>query len=107
MKKIYAASDPIDATLLLASLRERGISAHIRGEHLWQLRGAIPLAHALPTVWIDNDDEEPLANEVIAAHAVRPPPGSDWTCPQCGEEVDGHFEACWQCGVERPDLHLN
>jgi len=107
MKKIYAASDLLDANLLLASLRERGISAHIRGEHLWQLLGALPLADALPSVWIDHDDEEPLANEVVTAHVVRPPPGSDWSCPRCGEDVDGHFDACWKCRTERPDLHLN
>jgi Putative prokaryotic signal transducing protein len=107
MKKLYAASDLVDANLLLASLRERGISAHVRGEHLWQMRGAIPFTDALPTVWIDHDDEEPLAREVLAAHALRPPPGPDWGCPSCGEEVDGHFEACWKCGAERPDLHVN
>jgi len=28
--------------------------------------------------------------------------GPDWTCPGCGERIDGRFEACWQCGARRP-----
>jgi hypothetical protein len=25
-----------------------------------------------------------------------------WTCPQCGERIEGQFGVCWQCGAERP-----
>lgn len=28
--------------------------------------------------------------------------GSPWKCPECGEEVDGQFTNCWQCGTNRP-----
>ena len=24
------------------------------------------------------------------------------TCPQCGERIEGHFDACWHCTAERP-----
>ncbi len=27
--------------------------------------------------------------------------GEAWRCPNCGEEVDGHFDVCWQCQGER------
>jgi Putative prokaryotic signal transducing protein len=34
---------------------------------------------------------------------------TQWTCPGCGEKVDGSFAICWQCGttpegVEDPDF---
>jgi hypothetical protein len=25
-----------------------------------------------------------------------------WHCPRCGEEIEGQFYACWQCGTQRP-----
>ncbi len=28
--------------------------------------------------------------------------GPDWTCPGCGERIEGRFDACWQCGARRP-----
>ncbi len=31
------------------------------------------------------------------------PAGLDaWTCPGCGQEVEGQFDACWNCGAPRP-----
>ena len=32
---------------------------------------------------------------------VRQEPGAPWTCPNCGEEVPGHFSVCWNCETER------
>ena len=28
-------------------------------------------------------------------------PLTTWTCPNCGEEVEGNFDICWNCGAER------
>ena len=25
-----------------------------------------------------------------------------WTCPRCGERLEGQFTDCWQCGSPRP-----
>jgi hypothetical protein len=24
-----------------------------------------------------------------------------WTCPKCGEKVEGQFDSCWSCGTKR------
>jgi len=29
------------------------------------------------------------------------PPPSSWTCPQCGEEMEGTFTQCWNCSTAR------
>ena len=26
-----------------------------------------------------------------------------WTCPNCGEQVEKNFAACWNCEAERPE----
>ena len=32
---------------------------------------------------------------------VRQQPGKEWTCPNCGENVPGHFDVCWNCETPR------
>ena len=29
------------------------------------------------------------------------PVGGPWNCPQCGEELEPQFDACWKCGTTR------
>jgi len=45
------------------------------------------------------------AVEIAAAFYKRlRTPASDadmWQCGSCDEQVDGHFEVCWNCGRER------
>ncbi len=28
---------------------------------------------------------------------------ADWACPQCGTDVEGQFDICWNCSAERDD----
>ncbi len=32
----------------------------------------------------------------------RSEPQTPWTCALCGEESEGQFTQCWQCGADRP-----
>ena len=29
------------------------------------------------------------------------PPPQPWKCPECGEEIEGQFSQCWNCGMTR------
>ena len=60
MRRVYVAETPVDAQFVKAFLESAGIAATIRGEHLFALRGGVPMtAETLPSVWIE--DEEDLA----------------------------------------------
>jgi hypothetical protein len=60
MKRVHVASNPVDAQFVKAFLESAGIAAVVRGEHLFALRGSVPMtAETLPSVWIE--DEEDLA----------------------------------------------
>jgi hypothetical protein len=60
MKRVYVASTPVDAQFVKAFLDSAGIAAVVRGEHLFALRGSVPMTdETLPSVWIE--DEEDLA----------------------------------------------
>jgi len=38
------------------------------------------------------------AGEPAPAEAGLPP----WTCAKCGQQVEGQFDTCWNCGAARP-----
>jgi transglutaminase-like putative cysteine protease len=107
MKQVYIADDPTEAHLVKGILEQYGISCEIRGESLWIARGQLPLtSETLPTIWIIDDNKyeeateltERFQNGTLAANA-----GANWKCHECGEEVEGQFTECWQCGANRPE----
>jgi hypothetical protein len=32
-----------------------------------------------------------------------PNPAGPWSCPGCGETLEGQFTECWNCGAARPE----
>ena len=57
MKRVHVASNPVEAQFLRAFLESAGIAASVRGEHLFGLRGGVPMtAETLPSVWVEDED---------------------------------------------------
>jgi hypothetical protein len=108
MKQVYLAENPIEAHMVADLLEAEGIAAAVQGEHLFAIRGAVPISY--PTVWVLDEDDYGRARE-LALNYDRGQydvqgggglPHKPWTCAQCGERIEGHFDACWQCGADRP-----
>jgi hypothetical protein len=103
------AENPIEAQMVVDLLQAEGIAARIQGEHIFAVRGALPIAY--PTVWVldeaNYDRARGLALEYdrgrYAGEGSDEPRPAPWTCPQCGERIEGQFGLCWQCGADRPD----
>ena len=108
MKQVYLAENPIEAHMVVDLLAEEGIAATVQGENIFAVRGALPISY--PTVWVLDDDDYERARklaleydrEEYAAPGSEDLPRKPWTCPQCGERIEGHFDACWHCGTDRP-----
>jgi hypothetical protein len=100
------AENPIAAQMVVDLLETQGIAAKVQGEHIFAVRGALPISY--PTVWVLDEDDYDRARELVLAYEQNAAPGSEdlaaepWTCPQCGERIEGQFGLCWQCGAERP-----
>lgn len=107
MKKVYSARDEIDAHLARNLLDENGIEAIVQAQALSGILGAIPVSEeTLPSIWV-RDEDEPRALELLShMKAGEPPPARadqhPWTCPKCGEQIEGQFTECWNCGTSRP-----
>ena len=107
MKQVYMAEDPIAAQMVVDLLQAQGIAAKVQGEHIFAVRGALPVSY--PTVWVLDEDDYDRARELVLAYEQNAAPGGEalaaeaWTCPQWGERIEGQFGLCWQCDAERPD----
>jgi predicted amidophosphoribosyltransferase len=98
---------------------------------LWGARGVLPFgADSAPTVWIADESAYDRACTLIRNHQSEPThcghcgydltglpeprcpecgrpflrraKREDWTCPGCGETIEGQFTECWSCGHEAP-----
>ncbi len=54
-----------------------------------------------PSLWIMNEADKDRALVIIRDHLLSQPaePGTERTCPHCGERSPGNFAACWNCGT--------
>jgi hypothetical protein len=106
MKQVYIAKDPTDAYLVKGMLEQYGVACQIRGEQLWNARGQLPLTtDTLPTLWVIDDNKYEEAARLVTAYengTLAENAGGPWKCPACGEEIEGQFTDCWQCGASRP-----
>jgi hypothetical protein len=89
-----------DATIVRLALEHEGIRTRIQSANAGRtrLRGA---------VYVVDLSQVEQARAIVARHVKGGYPsnaalGSPWTCPKCGESVEGQFEACWKCGTPKP-----
>ncbi|TLM65314.1 MAG: DUF2007 domain-containing protein [Deltaproteobacteria bacterium] len=103
MKKlrVFPHRDRPLALLLKERLAAEGIVCLVRNDELSTALGEIPFVECSPELWVVDDEVYPRARLLLdqwltAAEEVA----ADWTCPDCGEQIEGQFEVCWKCGKE-------
>ena len=107
MRKVFVGQTPFHAHFVRGLLETAGIDAEVRNELLYGARGELPVTEdMLPSVWVDEGADLPAAIELVrryeSGEGPRVAPGSSWTCPSCGECLEGQFTSCWQCGESKP-----
>lgn len=103
MKRVYTAHDPLIVGHLEAVLQERGIVCIVRNRFLGGGAGELPPNETWPQLWVEDDADEAIALQLIEeVLGAGDDPGPEWTCPGCGEVLEGQFAACWRCGEPAP-----
>lgn len=109
MIKVYVAQNPTEAHLVKGLLESEGIGCEVKGEALFGARGELPMTpETAPSVWIFDESLFLSARQIIKDYeSTRYEEDSEteiWICQTCGEESEGQFGACWNCGTVRaPD----
>ena len=102
MKKVYSAKDPLMVAHLKNVLAMFGIHCITRNLDLSSAAGELPPIECWPELWITNDEKLDRAKSIIRKtlaplESVKKP----WRCAGCGEELEGQFTECWNCGRSR------
>ncbi len=103
MKRVYIASDMMDAELFKDYLLNLGVPAFVKDAMLTGIIGEIP-ANTYPTVWVEDDRDYTLARKSVALYEQKitdKMAGEPWICVQCGEKLGPQFSQCWSCGKEK------
>lgn len=99
MLRLAQAPNIAIAALWVDVLRQAGFEASVQRYFLGAAAGELPPDQCLPEVWLLHDEQEAQARALLGE--LRALPQRRWLC-SCGEQVEGGFESCWQCGRLMP-----
>lgn len=104
MNRVYTSQDLVMVGHLRNLLELSGIACRLRNIELGSGVGGLPPIECWPELWVEHDTDVPQAQAIIAS-ALQDPldPLRSWTCPRCGEQLEGQFTECWQCGTSRAE----
>ena len=100
MKRLITAPNLALATLWADLLSHAGIATSVQRAYASSIAGEVPPDQTLPELWVMEDDRLEAARRLL--DQLRHPVHRHWSCPGCGELVDGPFEQCWNCGTAMP-----
>ena len=98
MKKVYSSDNTVMAGHIHSLLEANDIDCHLRNINLSSGIGELPINECWPEVWVNNDDDAELAENLIKKTLSNAEQNESWQC-QCGEMNEGQFEICWSCGA--------
>ena len=96
MKRVFTSPDSAEVGLLKSLLEEAGIECFTRNETQAYTGVAFH-----PELWIVSDEDEPAAEKICREWRQSAADQTRWKCTTCGEELEGQFAACWNCGSPR------
>lgn len=99
MKKLTTADSLITIRHYRNLLESEGIACKIRNEFLGSIAGEVPFFETWPELWVVRDLDYDRAKQLIDGADADEGPHASWTCRNCGEENEGQFAACWNCGT--------
>ncbi|MFI5382449.1 MAG: DUF2007 domain-containing protein [Tepidisphaerales bacterium] len=107
MQQVYSSRDLAEAHFIKGLLDMEEIPATVQGGPLQAVLGEDPAApESLPSVWVEEGDVDRamgIISEMKRGGLAATQAQENWTCPKCGEVMEGQFSSCWQCETSRPE----
>jgi hypothetical protein len=101
VKEVYATRNSVEAHLIRGLLEDAGIAAIVQDDAV-SIGVAYVVHDPVPSVRILDDSQLERAEAIVAEWLREGPEVLPWKCRKCGEQIDGQFTSCWECGTERP-----
>jgi hypothetical protein len=98
MKRVYVARTPVEAEFVRGFLESAGVPVSVRGEHLFTLRGLVPVTEdTLPGVWVTEDEDFERATALLEQLEAR----SHLRSVEAVESDDATFAEPWDEAGEK------
>ena len=102
MTKLFTSQSLTEVELLRGVLEQQGIASTVRNQYTSIGRGEIPFTETWPELWVVNDADLARSQALLAqGYGKDGDSAQDWTCANCGEEIEAQFTSCWNCSQER------
>jgi hypothetical protein len=102
MKRIHSAKDPLMIGHLKNVMATFGIKCVAKKLDLISAAGELPPIECWPELWVVDDDKVVKAKRILKKTlAPLASVKRSWTCHGCGENIEGQFSECWNCGHDR------
>jgi len=99
VRMIHTSPSLVEIAHLRNLLEAEGIGCQIRNDRLAGVVGEIPFVECWPELWLRRPGDALRARALIDLALHLPSASAPWTCPGCGERIEGQFAACWNCGA--------
>ena len=101
MKRLTQAPNLALATLWADMLCDAGVQVTVQRAYSGGIAGEIPPDQSLPEIWLQDGERYEMALQLL--QDLRSPRRLCWACHGCGEQVEGPFDCCWNCGMAAPE----
>lgn len=99
MKRVASAESLAEIGHFRNVLEQNGIRCIVKNEQLSGALGEVPFLECMPELWVVRDGDLGRAEELLKALRRDETGGAAWQCPQCSEQNESQFAACWNCGA--------
>ncbi|SMN12021.1 hypothetical protein SPBRAN_224 [uncultured Candidatus Thioglobus sp.] len=98
MKRVYSDEHGWIAEHIKDILCEEGIDCMLKNLGLSGGMGELPPTECWTEIWVMQNQNYDKAKIIIdELLKQQPTTNENWQC-QCGEQIEGQFTACWNCG---------
>ena len=105
MKRIYSATNPLMIGHLKNVLATFGIKCIAKNLDLISAAGGLPPIQCWPELWVIDDEKASKAKRILKKTlAPLASVKRSWVCDGCGENIEGQFSECWNCGRDRSGI---
>ena len=95
MTRVQTFTNELDGEIALGRVQALGVTAVLEKDNCGGMRPHLDLQQGVRLLVADDDLEKARAILAAPSETTNTPA---WTCPECGENIESGFDACWQCG---------
>lgn len=103
MFKVYENFDLSRVGQMQSLLESNGIRSFIKNQYASGALGEIPFVEICPELYVFKEGDVDRARALLQVDLPASVKASDWVCPECGIDIEGQFERCWKCGMQRDE----